>query len=450
VGQPKSSRQGRGRRWPWLLAVVVLVVAVAAALQQLGWVDHWRGEDAAFPPPPLPIVVHPAAATSPITVATGRAAPAKVRRALAAPLHADGLGSHVVAEVAGLTGGPVLTRGHGAVTPASTLKILTTTAALQVLGPGWQGTTTATLEGSTVTVVGHGDVLLTRAQLTALADRAATALKAKGLTRVALRSGPAYPGPTTSPRWPASYVPEEVVTPIVPLWIDEGHTPGPDGRLGTEDDGRVADPTQQALAAFAAALRRDGVTAHLVAAGPAGATTLATHTAEPLEQVVEHILQVSDNEGAETLGHLLGGSFSGGVQATERALRGLGIPTAGLRLFDASGLSRDDRVPVPTLVAALQKAAADPRPAGVVEGLPVAGWTGSLAGRYTGSAAAAGGVVRAKTGTLTGVSNLAGLVQSADGVPLVVVIAADRITDTLAARDALDDAMAALARATLR
>jgi D-alanyl-D-alanine carboxypeptidase/D-alanyl-D-alanine-endopeptidase (penicillin-binding protein 4) len=111
----------------------------------------------------------------------------------------------------------------------------------------------------------------------------------------------------------------------------------------------------------------------------------------------------------------------------------------GLRLLDGSGLARGNRVSAATLAGVLA-AAADPartqlRP--IVTGLPVAGLNGTLAERLRGPAA---GVVRAKTGTLTGVGALAGLVVDADGALLAFAILADRVPPeaTLPARRALD------------
>ena len=55
--------------------------------------------------------------------------------------------------------------------------------------------------------------------------------------------------------------------------------------------------------------------------------------------------------------------------------------------------------------------------------------------------------MRAKTGTLTGVSSLAGTVTDQDGSTMVFALMADRVRlpNTLDARETLDDAAAALA-----
>jgi len=150
-------------------------------------------------------------------------------------------------------------------------------------------------------------------------------------------------------------------------------------------------------------------------------------------------------------------TFEGGTAAVAQVLAELGVPTDGLALLDGSGLSRGSRIAPETLGALLAMAAgddADPRLRPLVTGLPIAGFSGTLAQRF-GTAADGGagaGVVRAKTGTLTGVSSLAGVVARGDGSPpgqfqlLAFALMTDdvQVSNTLDARVALDRIAAAL------
>ena len=78
----------------------------------------------------------------------------------------------------------------------------------------------------------------------------------------------------------------------------------------------------------------------------------------------------------------------------------------------------------------------------ILTGLPVAGFTGTLTTRYESGAA---GLVRAKTGTLTGVNALAGTVVDEDGHLLAFAFLATGTPNTPEARSALDEAATALA-----
>ena len=114
-------------------------------------------------------------------------------------------------------------------TPASTLKMLTTTAALEALGPDHRFTTrvVATPSSPRITLVGGGDPLLgrdasdpdgtypARADLDTLARATARALRGLGRSRVRLGyDASLFTGPSVNPHWEPSYVPDGVVSPI--------------------------------------------------------------------------------------------------------------------------------------------------------------------------------------------------------------------------------------------
>lgn len=456
-----------------VLVVVMVLAAVAGAATGLGWTeyaaDRWLGagtaDPAAVEPPSgldLPDVVPPAPLAAPADPAAALA-PARVRRQLAKRLGDPALGPHVVAEVAPLAGGPsVFSRGDGAGIPASTTKLLTSAAALEVLGPEHTFATRVVAGGEdTIVLVGGGDPLLAsepeskraypqRADLVTLAQATATALQAQGRTRVRLGyDATLFTGPAVNPMWEPDYVSDHVVSPIVPLWADQG-------RVVRDDWHRVADPALEAARRFAAALAAAGIT---VAGQPvhgqatAGAE-LARVESAPLRQIVQHVLEVSDNEAAEVLARHVGLAVSGdassaaGTAAVVSTLAGLGVATDGVVVHDGSGLSRHNVLTTRALITLLQAAAdpAHPRLATLLPGLPVAGFTGSLTNRMDEAPAAGRGRVRAKTGTLTAVSSLAGVATDLDGRAMAFVLLADRIEKPLEdeARDVMDAAAAAL------
>jgi D-alanyl-D-alanine carboxypeptidase/D-alanyl-D-alanine-endopeptidase (penicillin-binding protein 4) len=466
---PQREERHPWRRLRWLPEVLVLLlVAAAFATQGLNLSDKLFGGGATTPaavPPPegLDLV---AGATAPPVAATdtgGRIDAAAVRRALDGIASDAGLGPHAAVWVSDLgTGSVVFRHGPAAVVPASTMKLLTTTAALQVLGPMSRFHTSVRLgPAHALTLVGGGDPFLmstrakargvypARADLETLAARTAQSLVAQGIHQVRLGYDTSlFTGPAVSPAWPGSYLTEDVVPPITALWADEGR--GPNGRY-------VADPAARAANLFAQALSRRGI----VVGGPVVATKapdasreLTTIASAPLGEIAEKTLAVSDNNAAEVIGHQVGlvvakeGSFAAGAEAVTQVLRRLGVPLAGSQIHDGSGLSREDRLTPAALLAVLRLASAEdhPRLRQVITGLPVAGFTGSLQWRFEKGPAEAKGRVRAKTGTLTGVSGLAGIAVDADGNRMAFVAIADRVAvpDTLAARADLDRIAAAL------
>ena len=396
-----------------------------------------------------------------------------VRRALAKLLADRRLGRHAAVDVAQLSDGAVVFR-HGArlVTPASTLKMLTTTAALEALGPDHRFTTrvVATPSSPRITLVGGGDPLLgrggpdpagtypARADLGTLARATAKALRGLGRDHVRLSyDASLFSGPSVNPHWEPSYIPENVISPVSALWVDEG-------RVSRGSVYRSPDPALAAGQAFARALRQHGIavtgrpSAEVAPTEAAGGEDIAAVQGAPLSQVVQHILEVSDNEGAEVLLRQVAlaeqqpASFGGGTRAVRAELTRLGVDLAGDRFFDGSGLSRQDLLTPGTLLAVIAAASSPEHPGlrSVVADLPVAGFTGSLAYRFQSGDRDGLGLVRAKTGTLTGVHGLTGTVTSKDGAVMSFVAIADkvRLPNTMTARSLLDQMSAALAGCT--
>jgi serine-type D-Ala-D-Ala carboxypeptidase/endopeptidase (penicillin-binding protein 4) len=372
--------------------------------------------------------------------------------------------------------------GDRMLTPASTTKLVTSVAALAVLGPG-AAFTTRVVQGATpdrVVLVGGGDPTLAvkkfpaqdypkPATLASLAVATARALKAAGRTAVSVGyDSSLYTGPGLAPGWPANYVSTGNVTPIVSLQVDQGRLT-PAGAPEDSDDPynlgpRATDPAGMAAASFAALLAADGI--HVTGppaaqAAPARARGIASVSSPPLAAMVEQMLEESNNVIAENLARQVAlatgqpASFSGAAAAVTGELRRLGVGT-GLHLVDGSGLSPQDRIAPTTLVKVLTLATADARIRPLLTGLPVAGFSGTLSGGesvFSGIGGAALGSVRAKTGNLSTVTALAGLVTDKAGRTLAFAFMADQIPAAgmlRTAADAIDEAAAALANCGCR
>ncbi|RMI41356.1 D-alanyl-D-alanine carboxypeptidase/D-alanyl-D-alanine endopeptidase [Streptomyces triticirhizae] len=392
------------------------------------------------------------AVLSPLDGSAAAPSPQALTRTLTPLLEADALGDEATGSVVDVATGDVLfergaTEGHA---PASTVKVLTAVAALDALGPEHRLTTRTVVDadGERVYLVGGGDTTLTANDLQGLADRTARALADRGVESVRVAYDvSAYPAETH----PIGV--NSNIAPIVPLQVNAG-------RLDDSDHGpadRSTDPARDAAEAFAerlttAGIEVDGRVGERTA--PDSAEGLAEHRSAPVASLVERMLTDSDNDLAEALARMtaLASDEPGTARGLSRALtsraEALGAPLDSVRIVDASGLDRDGRVSAGLLTAVLA-AAADPgrpelRPA--LTGLPVAGFTGTLSNRYAeGDGADGAGVVRAKTGTLTGVNTLAGTATTADGRVLAFAFMAADTQDAQAAQEALDVAASALA-----
>jgi PBP4 family serine-type D-alanyl-D-alanine carboxypeptidase len=113
-----------------------------------------------------------------------------------------------------------------------------------------------------------------------------------------------------------------------------------------------------------------------------------------------------------------------GVEKTFKTiLSNYGITTSNLVIKDASGLSKENRVTASQIAKLLMIIYHDPKFTKLINGLPVGGVSGTLRHRFIETAPEAVGLVRAKTGTLNGTTNLAGFVESGDHEYIFVILA---------------------------
>lgn len=353
--------------------------------------------------------------------------------------------------------------------PASTAKIVTAIAALSALPPE-QRLTTRVVAGAApgeVVLVGGGDPTLAGpgaaasypapARLTDLATRARAALGSNPVTRV-LVDDTLYSGPRLGPGWTTGYLASGAVAPVGSLMVDGG-------RVRADRRARHDDPALVAGRALADLLQPGAPVDVARGVAPAGAAELGVVSSPPVPLLVEAMLARSDNDLAEALARQVAlaqgqpASFAGAAAAVGEALAPLldeaGLAPNAVALLDGSGLSRQNRLHPAALTRLLAAVAVDDgsstaeRLSPVLTGLPVAGFSGTLDDRYRGSGGLPGaGVVRAKTGTLDGVSALAGLVRTADGRLLAFDLTAQGVpfgAATLQAEAALDRLAAALA-----
>ncbi|MCB0958989.1 MAG: D-alanyl-D-alanine carboxypeptidase/D-alanyl-D-alanine-endopeptidase [Acidimicrobiales bacterium] len=330
-------------------------------------------------------------------------------------------------------------RGSDLQSPASTEKVLTAGAVLDGLGPDHRLRTEVVaaappvggiVEGD-VTLVGGGDpVLVTEAyrayrgigddrphtSLDALAD----ALREAGVTEIRGRllvDDGRYDAERRVPSWPPRITADDP-DPLGALVVDDGWVL--DRRDGAVERRRPGDPAVAAGDAlrWLLALRGVRVGSDEVGRGsrPAGGVVLAGVDSPPVDALVTEMLLRSDNHIAEQLLKELGvvtegrGETAAGARAVAAWTARVGAATPGSRVVDGSGLDPTNATSCQGLVAALDAVG----PEGTVgQGLPVAGRSGTLAGRFASTAAA--GRLRAKTGTLDDVRALAGFVELPEG-----------------------------------
>jgi len=151
------------------------------------------------------------------------------------------------------------------------------------------------------------------------------------------------------------------------------------------------------------------------APAPPGATQLWAHRSSELADIEHEMLVNSNNHTAETLLRIVGenggrpGTDASGVGAEKRELIRLGVPHEKMAIYDGSGLAPSDRIMPQTLAKLLAAEVRTPDGDTFVRCLPRVGFEGTVKHH---DLHAALGRTRAKSGHISGVNALAGVVQT--------------------------------------
>ena len=316
------------------------------------------------------------------------------------------------------------------VIPASSQKLFVAIAALEVLGPDFRFTTSVAVppdqEGvvdGDIYLIGGGDPLLTSddypieddpqpvVNATSF-DVLADGLLDAGVTRI--RGTVIGDGSRYDDEW------------IIDEWADGDafNEAGPYDSLLANDarvrgrSGRQDDPNEGAAREFVRLLNDRGIRVdNGWGSGIASSLVpvVATVDSEPLSAIVGEMLLTSDNNTAEMLLKEIGFAASGagtraaGLNAMTQTVEALGVDMEGVTFRDGSGLSRQNRATCSALLDVVQLG----RGTSIGAGWPLAAETGTLADEFAATDMA--GRLRGKTGTLTGVKALAGVVDPRDG-----------------------------------
>jgi D-alanyl-D-alanine carboxypeptidase/D-alanyl-D-alanine-endopeptidase (penicillin-binding protein 4) len=434
----------------WTDSVRRLVFVAGTCGLFLGLISVPLGVAAAPPTGPVPSVYQPMSSSAPIPSVTG------LDRAIGKLTQSASLGRFSMLVVDPVSEKVIFSdQVDRARIPASVNKVLTAAAALSSLGPNTRLATQTKLNGVDLYLVGGGDPLLPRAKgansLKSLAQKTISALTSKNQKNIKLfYDDSLFTGPLLGPGWKTNFPKIGVAAPVSALSVGGG-------RVSPGSVARVSNPAKQATQLFAQRLRQAGISVAAVKRGetPASSMLLASVLSEPISAIVEKMLRESDNDVAEVLAHLVGektvseGSFAGGARATKSILDQNGISTRNLNLFDGSGLSQQNKITSTTVAQVLTEMVRGDKSqwAPIAAGLPVAARTGTLETRFdTKKTQAGAGVIRAKTGSLTGVSSLAGTVLDKSGRLLVFVMMGNKVGSLNSARDSMDLIAAKLAK----
>jgi D-alanyl-D-alanine carboxypeptidase/D-alanyl-D-alanine-endopeptidase (penicillin-binding protein 4) len=347
--------------------------------------------------------------------------------------------------------------------PASTQKVLTAISALSIIGAQHEIKTRTYYTGSIAEdgtlsgdlyVVGDFDPMYSHADLKELAR----AIRDAGIKRV---SGKIYGDASMKNAdlygngWCWDDVPSKYQPYHCALMVERGREYP---NFGTYSKSASFHPAAHFVYALGHELKNLGITGVSAAIVPYGTTdypgggTLCHTKTRTIEQVLQRMLKNSDNYHAEAVFYQLANaakskncSWKDGAQQVESVIRKAGASTVSLEVADGSGVSLYNYVTPDIEVALLRYAYKNPsiyQP--FYAALPIAGVDGTLDERMkTGNAYRN---VHAKTGTVEGVSALAGYVTASNGHLLAFSIIVNGTLTSKVARDYQDRICQELAR----
>jgi D-alanyl-D-alanine carboxypeptidase/D-alanyl-D-alanine-endopeptidase (penicillin-binding protein 4) len=304
--------------------------------------------------------------------------------------------------------------------PASNQKLVTTAFALHRLGPDHRlATQLWRLNDGTLRLTGQGDP-----------DLAPTHLRR--FARLAMASGSGSDAANPTVRLEVAEESRQNWWPSDWAWADRSYAYGaPITRLAlmsNETQPALGNPPSHLVNLLQRALAAEGSRARV--------TLVSARQPMPAEAVLVHeepstsmhgLLSLANTESHNFTAEVLLRQASGSWDVTQASrtatlwLREQGLPMQGIRVADGSGLSRSNRLTSRFLAALLLRMDHHPYGRAYLGSMAVAGQRGTLRNLYKGSSL--DGRLFAKTGTLTGVRSISGVLRTSDGPRYVSAIA---------------------------
>jgi serine-type D-Ala-D-Ala carboxypeptidase/endopeptidase (penicillin-binding protein 4) len=207
----------------------------------------------------------------------------------------------------------------------------------------------------------------------------------------------------------------------------------------TQIDLPLLNPAESFVRAFRQSLNRLGISVEstqlVLGRDPVNLPEIAAINSPTIGELINETNQRSNNIYAEVLLKSIGRTHPEhhtstsdtstlGIALVKQRLTEMGIDEQSYRLSDGSGLSRHNLVAPNTFVRILSVMATTSTAQIYRDSLPIAGFSGSLKNRMQGTLAQ--GIVRAKTGSMSGVASLSGYIYPPQYSPLVFSIILDR------------------------